>query len=413
MGKKSGSKPPPGVYRDEPDRDDAASTSSAVLMEDVEYPESDLPAYEDVPATVTGGQFHDPGTQSYGGLSMMLQSHSVPVLNLSLRYLIHPELPNSHLSRDETTTVTHLPLYSQDANILKKMLEDQAKYPPTFTVRVAGKHTETRRTKDKQEKVTVTDFDVRLDMTHLLVPNSGTHPSLVSQEISVPSPGIKTYRGHRTKTAAPPESGDDADAYISSYTSSAFPVRSFSLKREITNHDSAALEALIKSLVASTNYRGHTKVTFPVTHKRVSVYSPCWQNTYREKTWLCWVFYLTFLWIFSWPYLWFVTRRWEVVQVIYPYSSSPDSGSRKFVTKSEQAFFQEWRASIRRAVLGKTQGWIDEEYKLTTETMARDGPERMPSTGNGMADGAFGFLRQAVNVGRDVAMAGGWGADSC
>lgn len=48
MGKPIQSKPTPGVYRDEPDRDDAASTSSAVLMEDIGYPDADLPAYEDV-----------------------------------------------------------------------------------------------------------------------------------------------------------------------------------------------------------------------------------------------------------------------------------------------------------------------------------------------------------------------------
>lgn len=48
MGKPIPLKPPPGVYRDEPDRDDAASTSSAVLMEDIGYPDTDLPAYEDV-----------------------------------------------------------------------------------------------------------------------------------------------------------------------------------------------------------------------------------------------------------------------------------------------------------------------------------------------------------------------------
>ena len=40
----------PGVYRDDPDRDDAASTSSAVLLEDIEYPEDELPPYTDEPA---------------------------------------------------------------------------------------------------------------------------------------------------------------------------------------------------------------------------------------------------------------------------------------------------------------------------------------------------------------------------
>lgn len=38
-------------YRDEPDRDDAASTSSAVLLGDFDsFPDEALPAYEDTPS---------------------------------------------------------------------------------------------------------------------------------------------------------------------------------------------------------------------------------------------------------------------------------------------------------------------------------------------------------------------------
>lgn len=86
------------------------------------------------------------------------------------------------------------------------------------------------------------------------------------------------------------------------------------------------------------------------------------------------------------------------------------------MVKSEKAFFEEWRPSLRRAILGKKQGWVDEEYKFATEeTLRQAGPNglgRTPSTGNAVADGALGFLHHAVTVGRDVAMAGGWGADS-
>ena len=56
MGKKVDFKPPPGVYRDDPDRDDAASTSSAVLLDEIEESaEPGLPAYEDVPALRPAG----------------------------------------------------------------------------------------------------------------------------------------------------------------------------------------------------------------------------------------------------------------------------------------------------------------------------------------------------------------------
>lgn len=286
------------------------------------------------------------------------------------------------------------------------MLKDQAKYPPIYTVRIIGSHFERN---EKKEKITVRDFDVRLDMTHLLVPGPNTSASLVRQDLDLPSPQSKAYRGSRIKTDCAQELAPDADTYIQSYTSSSFPVRSFTLNRCIMYHDSAALEGLITSLVGSTNYRGHLNVTFPITHNRVTVYSPCWQNDWRETRWLRWIFYLTFLWIFSWPYLWFMTRRWEVVRVVFPYSTAPENGNRQFVTKSESAFYKEWKSSIRRAVLGRKQGWIDEEYKLATEEAlsqaGRDG------TGNATADGALGFPRQAVNVGSDVAMAGGWGAD--
>jgi len=48
----------PGVYRDDPDRDDAASTSSAVLLDHIDYSNEELPAYSDEPnEIVPNGQF--------------------------------------------------------------------------------------------------------------------------------------------------------------------------------------------------------------------------------------------------------------------------------------------------------------------------------------------------------------------
>lgn len=295
-------------------------------------------------------------------------------------------------------------------------MDEQAKYPPIFTARITGTHTETIHKKDKKEKTTVTDFDIQLDMTHLLVAGPTTPPNLKIQGLQCVSAVDKVYRGDRMQRNALAGFEPDIGALIHEYTSSTFPVRSFTLRRQILHHDSAALEKLLSSLVASTNYRGHLKISFPVTHNRVTVYSPCWQNKARDNIWVRWLFYLTFLWIFTWPYLWFVTRRWEALVSQFPYSCSPECGNRKFTTKSEKEFFEEWRLSLRRAVLGKRQGWIDEEYKLTTEEAIRqagpNGMDRNILTGNVIADGALGFLHHAVTVRNDVAIAGGWGADS-
>lgn len=296
------------------------------------------------------------------------------------------------------------------------MLAEQAKYPPIYTARLKGTHSETVHQKDKKETTTVIDFEILLDMTHLLVPNSNTPSDLKIQGLQYIPSSTKAHRGHRMKSVVSEDPEAGVETAIQAYTSSPFPVRSFTLQRQILYHDQAALRNLLSSLVASTNYRGHLDVGFPVTLNRVTVYSPCWQNKLRDKTWLRWIFYLTFLWIFSWPYLWFVTRRWEVLTTQFPYSCDPACGNRKFVTKSEKAFFEEWRSSLRRAVLGKMQGWVDEEYKLATEEAMRQAApnalQRNPSTGNAWADGALGLLHHAVEARRDVAMAGGWGADS-
>lgn len=58
----------PGVYRDDPDRDDAASTSSAVLLGDIDYPDEELPSYTDEPyaaeVSIPSGQFPAAPTSS-------------------------------------------------------------------------------------------------------------------------------------------------------------------------------------------------------------------------------------------------------------------------------------------------------------------------------------------------------------
>ena len=58
-----------GVYRDNPDSDDAASTSSAVLLGDFDsYPEEELPAYTDLPESSASVRKPTPVPRPNGGL---------------------------------------------------------------------------------------------------------------------------------------------------------------------------------------------------------------------------------------------------------------------------------------------------------------------------------------------------------
>ena len=77
MGKPLLSKPTPGAYRDAPDRDDAASTSSAVLMDDIDYSDADPPAYEDVATTSTPTPARNQEPQSYVRSATELWSYQI------------------------------------------------------------------------------------------------------------------------------------------------------------------------------------------------------------------------------------------------------------------------------------------------------------------------------------------------
>lgn len=58
-----------GVYRDDPERDDAASTSSAVLLGDIDsYPDEELPAYTDLPEFSSCAPKPTPISRPNGGL---------------------------------------------------------------------------------------------------------------------------------------------------------------------------------------------------------------------------------------------------------------------------------------------------------------------------------------------------------
>lgn len=234
-------------------------------------------------------------------------------------------------------------------------------------------------------------------------------------------PGENGYRGGRIKSTSPTfeeneiENGNELRYWCEKFVTDPATVKSFALRRTILHHDSKKLEQLLRSLVSSLNYRGHVAVEFPVTGKTVRVYSPGRINSLRTITWLRWVFYLTFLWIFTWPYLFFITRRYEVVEAVFPYSTDPASGMRIAAVMSEVVFFEFWKSALKRGVLSRFQGCMDEEYRLSTmmEGEGRgDGVGGVPSTGNAFADGALGLLAGGLQLRRDVEESRGWGFDS-
>lgn len=208
-------------------------------------------------------------------------------------------------------------------------------------------------------------------------------------------------------------------AWCGKYVADPAGVKSFTLKREIRNHDTKKLEQLLRSAIQETNYRGHLSVSFPTSYDSLVVYSPGLINQWRIINWVRWVFYLTFLWILTWPFLFFITSRYAVVKAVYEYADRPpgdDVGRRPRVI-SEVDWYHKWESAIRRAALARMMckdTSLTEEYRVATLRADARGEQvgpnpQIPSTGNAFADGAFSLLGQGLRVAGDYNNARGWG----
>jgi hypothetical protein len=318
---------------------------------------------------------------------------------------------------------TRFPNYSTDAAHLESFIREQLSFPASYFVQLCGTHTETRRNGNKETKHKITDFYIRINITYLLGgAGSGEVEFLPDNKCGYRGTIIPRLKPNTPITLDEELEQDELSTWCQKYVSDSSPIKSFTLKREIQNHDTKKLEQLLRSAIAETNYRGHLSIDFPKQHKKVVIYSPGMINHWRMTVWIRWVFYLTFLWIFAWPVLFFLTSRYEVVKGIYKYADlPPDSDpNRKCKVMSEVAWFHRWESAIKRAAIGRMNCKdkdLDEEYREATaradargEVMGRT-PE-IPRTGNTFADGALGLLGQGLRVAEGFQSTWGWGADT-
>lgn len=327
---------------------------------------------------------------------------------IPISYHAAPAIPTSISSSNNTTIYTQWPEYSNDPLALETMIKEQSNYPPTYTLRVQGTHTESRKTRDnKKESQTVTDFDVKLDMTHLLMcpnPIHRTNPSPCPDchHLKLLQDGEKGYRGNVLQSTSPHH--EDLSSWCAAFVTSVPKTKTFTLTRTVTAHNTSVLSAAITQLVGSTSYRGNLQISFPITNSKITVYSSSRLNALRFNKWICWFFYLTFLWLFSWPVLWLVTKNYAPVTAEFSYRK-PHGGP---LVKSETAFFEDWKLSLRRAVLARHQGWIDAAYRAETAQMGCETGGLTTMDLHSAANFAAGIVRVATGSQIQV----GWGANS-
>lgn len=304
------------------------------------------------------------------------------------------------------------PTLDRDPKLLEGQIRISATKPPRPSLRVLGTHSETVRENGKSKKETVTDFDVSVDLTPYLFSDATRNVSW--KTLRTVEDNEKTRRGTILRKRAPgvkrdleitnpkPTLAEWCHRYCANHTG----VKSFELRRQVLGFDEVILKDRLEELVRGTNYRGHLQVTFPVKGDVTLIYNDSKLNRWRVTPWIIWMCYLTFMWLLTWPFLFFRTKRFEVAISEWPFSVEQEDGTRRYVSMSESHIFNLWGRAISRAVLGKRQGTLNEDDLIASQTAPAE-----PLAG--LLEGAPRFLRDGVNALTAVHRQLGWGGDAC
>ncbi len=304
------------------------------------------------------------------------------------------------------------PTLDRDPKLLEAQIRLSATKPPRPSLRVLGTHSETVREQGKSKKETITDFDVQVDLTPYLFSDATRNASW--KTLRTVEDNEKTRRGTILRKRAPgvkrdleitnpkPTLAEWCHRYCASHTG----VKSFELRRQVLGFDEAILKAKLEELVRGTNYRGHVQITFPVKGDVTFIYNESKINRWRLTPWIVWMCYLTFMWLLTWPFLFFRTSRFEVAVAEWPFSVEQEDGTKRYVSMSESHIYNLWGRAISRAVLAKKQGTLDQDDLIASQTAPAE-----PL--GGLLEGAPGFLRAGVNAITAVHRQLGWGGDSC
>lgn len=297
---------------------------------------------------------------------------------------------------------------------LEKHVRFLASKPPRPYIQVLGTHQASRKKSDgKTENVKVTDFDVSVELTPYLYSNAQYGKSWT--QLRTVDNAEKVHRGTSLKKRADGAKQDlevggapkpTLEEWCHRFCASHAGLKSFTLKREMTGFDFQKVQQELHSLVRSTNYRGHLEVRLQTKDASVEIYNEARINRWRLIGWLRFAFFITLMFIFAWPYLFFRTKRWEVAIAEWPFSRMAEGSRREYVSITEAQWYNMWARAIIKAVLEKRQTVLDQ-----ADLRRAQEPEPSFETGNTTVDGAMGFFRAGMSAMNEVNRQLGWGGD--
>ena len=301
--------------------------------------------------------------------------------------------------------------FDDHPKVLEQHVEWWSQSPPRPFVRLHGTHSQHVENNGKKERKTVTDFDVQVELTPYLYSDAVNRVAF--REIRTAENSDKVHRGtvfakRADGVSQSIEVGLPAkptlEEWCHRYHASHAGLKCFAVKRRMVGFDQEKVRQKLDSLVRSTKYRGHLDITFPVKDQYVRVYNDTKVNRWRFTTWIVWLCVFTCMFLFTWPYLFFRTKRFEVVSVDWAYSLLGEDGRKKYVSVNEDQWYNLWGRAINRAVLEKRQAVLDQQDLITSEGA-------QPVFGNVAVDNAVGFLRAGVSAMNEVNRQFGWGGD--
>ncbi|ROW09780.1 hypothetical protein VMCG_02298 [Cytospora schulzeri] len=283
-------------------------------------------------------QLTPPDSHSQGRGQKSHHTHEHPGLPCLDYRLYSP--PLFELSSDCTTIKSNAPYLSSTTQALTSLCRSQSTVPPKPQIHITGR---------RAHKI---DFAIKLNLMPLLVPEE---PRERMDYIRCVGSGEVALRGG-TRPGLQPDVGDHAglEEWARRFVADTSPVKSFVLERKVVNLDTEWLEGQIRSLVASTAYKGVVTVTFPITHARVEVQNPDRVNKLFTG--------LTTLFVGKSTY--------EVVKAVWPFATcskeeAAEAGvARRCVVQSEEQWWKEWAQPIKFAIATRRHGWVTNEDKL-------------------------------------------------
>ncbi|KAE8356269.1 hypothetical protein BDV28DRAFT_116475 [Aspergillus coremiiformis] len=361
------------------------------------------PPYEEVVAGHTPLDDGDSPLPLAGPSTETLRSHNQPQANLK------PEIT-------KRPSITLSPFLSQDPSALHSLISHEARLPPQPVLSVRGVHQETRATRNDRNESnnenrnetrteSVVDFDFRIDMANYLIGNVDRDPDWHELHVARDGDGEKLYRGGRCPSRKWIPSGrgrciklpsieDGADTenvglvednegpdlmgWCERFCQDPSPVKSFTFTRHIEKFDSSIITSALTSHLRNLGYRGNILISTSFSNNSFTVYSPHWINRGRNNSFVYYTCLILQLWVITWPIIWLLERRYEVVRSVWLFSREVGSQRVYACNQDEEHVAEELAPVVTQAAWERRSDakfLTDQDMRLLRR-LEREGQER-------------------------------------